>query len=123
MPITTKKLPVSQSAKGEFVVPDPHGRSRDVFLGIESGTEFQTAALSYIGREVSAQEVVDKFLKYSESTVSISDLVRCFESYLRQLQAFKIGNILKIEHLEGCDFKLSCVARSPTKGRSRRLPG
>lgn len=121
MPVTTRKLGVSESGNGEFVVPDPH-QERKGFLGVQSGARFETAAVSYIGREVSARDVADKFLKHCKAMVEPPALVRYFESYLRRLQPFKVGSVLRIEYLEGGDFNLTRVGKSPSGNRSRKLP-
>jgi len=121
--LTTRKFPVSLSGKGEFAIPNPGERLRSTFVGLESGAEFETAAVSYVGRDVSAEEVASKFLKHQDSPVPREALVALFSRYLESLQVFKIGNVLAIEYLQDAGFRLKLVARSPRRGPSRRLPG
>lgn len=123
MVVSTKKFPVSLSDRGEFAVPNPGERLRNTFIGLESGTEFETAAVSYVGRDVSAEDVATKFLKHQDSPLSRDGLVALFARYLDCLQEFKIGNVLGIEYSQDSGFRLKLVARSPRRGRSMRLPG
>ncbi|MCP4340350.1 MAG: hypothetical protein GY799_16025, partial [Desulfobulbaceae bacterium] len=66
----TKKYPVSVSygeeyvKRNEFVIPNIVGeQSGNNFVGIETGDSYLYGAISYIGKEITAKDVIGKIAK------------------------------------------------------------
>ncbi len=123
--ITTKKLPVAISfaefatRADEFLVPTNIG-GKSSFLGIKSGKPFPYGALSYLGRSVSAQDILEKLSAAKISSEAISK--EMLESYLDALSLFKIGNILAVESVSGPVVRLTKVAEMIPVGGKVNLP-
>lgn len=105
----TKKFPVSLGQEGcpthnsEFLVPKFFKTDRNVFVGLKSGKETPLGAISFIGVEIDAQEVLSK-LKIPPP--DLKQALRLLENYLTQLQKFKIGNIISIVYETNGGFYL-----------------
>ena len=116
---TTKKFPVSisfssfKATTDEFVVPAIPSIDSNDFIGIRSGKRFPYGAVSYIGKAISAGDVLEKMesagMNVGDKTVAIDTL----ERFLVQLQDFKVGNILTIQYSGEGDFTLVKVAERP----------
>ena len=125
---TTKKMPVSLSygefstKKNEFLVPFVQNESKNDFMGIKSGEEFKYGAISYIGKEISPNDIMDKMVKAGVGNTSKEDLLIVLDRYLESLQSFKIGNIIQIEYLPDGDFNLVKVAEKPPRKKRSKLP-
>lgn len=123
MPVSTRKMPVAIAGKNEFVVPNPDGGQPGGFLAIDSGAIVETGALSYLGRDVSAEEVAERFLKSRKNRDrDRAAVLKLIERYLSELQQFKIGTVLGVEYADNGTFVLKLVSRSPVKDRPKRLP-
>jgi hypothetical protein len=130
MEIRTKKLPVSlsfgefKSNSNEFLIPVLKSEERNPsgFMGIKSGKRFPFGALSFLGKAISASDILGKIgatrMKSLDMSAAISDL----NSYLEKLQAFKIGNVLEIEYLSNGDIRLIKVAERPPSEKGPKLP-
>lgn len=99
----TKKFPSSLRKDGkatrrsEFVIPFLDTPTGDAFIGLKTGLIHDKACLSYIGTEIGVQDVLEKL---SQSPADAGAAAEKIAEFLRQLQAFKIGNVLSI-HYEG----------------------
>jgi hypothetical protein len=123
--ITTKKLPVAVSfaefstRADEFLVPANIG-GKSSFIGIKSGKSFPYGALSYLGKSVSADSILEKLAVGKVSSDAISK--EMLESYLEAISAFKIGNILAVESVTGSLVRLKKVADMIPVGGKVNLP-
>lgn len=123
--ITTKKLPVAVSfaefttSADEFLVPANVG-GKSCFIGIKSGKPFPYGALTYLGRSVSAQDILEKLGASKAASVGISK--EMLESYLHEISVFKIGNILTVESVSGSVVRLKKVADMIPVGGRVNLP-
>jgi len=124
---TTKKLPVAVSFaefktdSNEFLVPADVG-GKSCFIGVKSGKSYPYGAVSYLGKEIGVQDIIDK-LKSNRVQVSAPDsLASLLESYLKTLATFKIGNILAVEGIGGGSVGLVKVAEMSPAGGKVNLP-
>jgi hypothetical protein len=106
--------------RSDFLVPLTDGDSPQ-FIGLRSGKPVDMGVLTFVGREVS---VNDMFAKLVDSRRKIPDVKRTLKSiqgYIDMLQEFKIGNVLKLEPTTENElgFKLVLVARMPA---TEKLP-
>ena len=125
--ITTKKLPVAVSFAefrtnaDEFLIPaNVDGKS--CFVGIKSGKSFPYGALSYLGRLISVQDILNKL---ASSKVLLRFKVHSkemLEAYLEALSDFKIGNILSVESLSDSSVRLTKMADMIPVGGKVNLP-
>jgi len=106
--------------KNEFIVPFVKSESKNGFMGIKSGEEFKYGAISYIGKEITTNDILDKMEKSGVVTTNKEDLIVSLDRYLEEIQSLKIGNIIKIEYLPDGNFNLVKVAeKTPGKKRSK----
>jgi len=104
MSTTTKKFPVSVSfgdfvtRKDEFLVPIIGGSDTHEFMGISSGSPFPYGAVSYIGKAVSVADVLDKMMRAGINIPDATEAQEAFGSYLKELQEFRVGNVVAIEY-------------------------
>ncbi len=123
--ITTKKLPVAVSfaefatQADEFLVPANVG-GKASFIGIKSGNCFPYGALSYLGRSVSADDILEKLIAAKVLSEGISK--EMLEGYLKAIAAFKIGNILSVESVSGSIVRLKRVTDMIPVGGKVNLP-
>ena len=118
---STKKMLCGLSKDGrltqrsEFVMPHPPGTSREGFRGLSSGKTYHEAAMTYIGREITAKDIVEKL-------AHPTDLADMFDSFLGALTPFKIGNVIGIDYDTQGGFALNLIRQSAQVGERKKLP-
>lgn len=120
MTSTTRKLPVSISHGeyntnvNEFLVPSAES-GYTMFYGIKSLKQFPFGAVSYLGTDVSTNEVFAKLVDSGYVFNSVHSTLSMIDTYIRMLQSFRIGNVIAIEAspTDG-GFRLKLVAKSPS---------
>jgi len=118
---TTKKLLVSVSFESfkaksnEFLVPLMGVGETSEFVGIESGKRFPYGALSYIGKAVSATDVLRRMSAGGIDVPNPDAALEVIEKYLERLQEFRMGNVLGISYSPDGDFHLVKVANRPPR--------
>jgi hypothetical protein len=122
---TTKKMPSSLGKDGqpgrgsEFVIPNPCPNANDGFFGIKTGKTHQQAAITFIGRSISPEDVIEKI----KETIADQTMLRTrIEDFLDQLQAFKVGNVISISYAADGSFTLKLEAVSPPTHNRKSLP-
>jgi hypothetical protein len=111
---TTKKFVGALSAKGcararaPFLIPALDGSLS--FIDFRSGKTRETGYVVYIGRAITADDVLEK-VKVSVPDVPQARLL--LSSFIAELQRFKIGNELEVEHSDGSSVRLRLIANSP----------
>lgn len=115
---TTKKLLVrfdierQAPVSGDFAIP----RSEDdrvLLRGIRSSQVAEHAAMVYVGREVTEN---DLFARLVDSGAYIGDVrgtLASLRNYIEQLQGFKIGNIVRLVADIDTSFRLELVSNTP----------
>ncbi|MBF0234384.1 MAG: hypothetical protein HQK65_15295 [Desulfamplus sp.] len=123
----TKKMPVSISygsfkAKlNEFLIPFT-GEKQDGFRGLQSGLSSQYGSISFIGKEITANDVFAKLVDSGQKIDNVEAVITAITDFLGQLQQFKVGNIISIYYSDdGNGFKLEKEANRPPQ-KKRRLP-
>lgn len=121
---TTKKFVKALTAKGmassrsAFVVPAIDG-SRE-FVELQNGKRHDAAYLVYIGRSITAEDVLQRL---SSQVQDLERARRLINSLLNELQRFKVGNVVAIEQSNGEQVQLRLVATTPKPGPRPKLPG
>jgi hypothetical protein len=91
MPCSLKK-DGTPSTRSEHLVPCL-SEKKPLFVGVNTGKEYATGAVSYLGRDVSTADILAK-LDLSSSEAKRARPI--LDEYLTQLQQFKIGNVLSL---------------------------
>lgn len=125
----TKRLPVSLSfgnfkcSSSEFLIPFTGGNDHPTgFMGIKTGKSFPYGALSFLGKEISTPEILDKLKSCKTQIWDAPAVVKILNRYLEKLQEFRIGNILEIEYLMEGDIRLIKIAERPPTEKGTHLP-
>src|SRR4029453_6701848 len=98
----TKKLAVAfdplrpQKKSNDFLIPAQHDGSI-VFRRLKSGNLELLGMIVYIGRTITENDLLAKAVDSGMAINSVETTLSHFRRYLDQLQAFKIGNVIRIE--------------------------
>ncbi len=125
----TKKMPVSvshgkfKSKSKEFIIPFTGG-DREGFVGIESGKAAQYGLITYIGKDVTVNDIFAKLVDSGQKISNVEASIALFSDFIEQIQQFKVGNIIGISYSkEGIGFKLVKEANRPSKKQKEsKLP-
>lgn len=127
----TKKLPVSLSygdfktTENEFLIPFLQNNERKLkgFMGIKSGNRFPFGALSFVGKPVSASNILNKLAFLKQDSSDLERYEQYLQEYLEKLQNFKIGNILEIQYMPNGGIMLTKLAERPPIKNIPKIPG
>tara|TARA_R110002049_G_scaffold70211_4_gene181466 strand:+ start:563 stop:937 length:375 start_codon:yes stop_codon:yes gene_type:complete len=121
----TKKMPSSLGKDGqpgrgsEFVIPHPNFSEDGGFFGIKSGKTHPKAAMTFIGRSITVDDVIEKIQKPIADPKKTRKQI---EEFLGQLQDFKIGNVISISYEADGAFTLNLEATRPPSQNRKSLP-
>lgn len=114
-------LPSGRTRGSDFLVPDPAGSAR--FTRLRTGRAVQHGLVVYTGTAVSAADLLERGAEHAVLPRGDQHLLRSLEAYIDALQAFAIGNVLRVAAREDGAATLEKVAdRPPTLHRPRKLP-
>ena len=103
----------------EFVIPHPNSEAKGGFFGIKTGKTYAQAAMTFIGRAITVDDVIEKI----QIPIADPQLIRKrIDQFLAQLQDFKIGNVISISYAPDGAFTLSLEASRPASQDRRPLP-
>jgi hypothetical protein len=118
MSATSRKLLVAfdpshpEGSTSDFLVPVVDEGTPRLF-GTRSRKTATLGMMVYIGRDVTKNDVFARLVDSGRRIDSVSKTIESIETYLRLLQAFKIGDVLSLE----------VSAESPDGFRLVRSPG
>jgi hypothetical protein len=124
MEASTKKFPSALTAEGfassrsTFVIPSLDGGHW--FVDLRTGKKHETAYLVYLGTSITAEDVLQKLSNEPTDLVRARNLIN---SLIGELNRFKIGNVVAVEHSDGENVKLRLVANAPRSRPGPKLPG
>lgn len=104
--------------RSEFVIPHIDGDSGEGFRGLKSGKVYREAGMTYIGREITAEEILEKLPQPPESKNTRSVL----NSFIGALGDFKIGNVIGIVYEADGTFSLNLLRPSARVAERKNLP-
>ncbi len=113
----TKKLLVAYEpsqphpASGNFVVPISDSTGL-FFLGLKNTKRYEQGQMVYVGKAITVNKVFAKLVDSGRTIESVEFTMKALEAYLRMLQDYRIGNILRIEPTaeHECGFRLVKIA-------------
>lgn len=97
----TKKMPVSisygdfKTKASEFLVPSPYIDKS--LIGIKSGKEYLYGVISFIGIEISINDIIKKMECNGISIEDINIYEDKLNRYIDQIYKYKISNIISID--------------------------
>ena len=124
MALSTKKFPSAMTAEGyassrsSFLIPSVDGELR--FVDIRTGKRHESAYLVYIGRSITATDVLEKL---SVEPSDLERVQRLVDSLIEELARFKVGNVVAVESSEAERVRLRLVANAPKSRPGPKLPG
>jgi len=102
----TKKMPVSTSlgeyktrAK-EFLIPNPCNDGS--LIGIKSGKRHLFGVISYIGVEISTQDIINKVKANKIDILDVPGYIQILDKYIDEIYKYRISNIIECR-LDGND--------------------
>jgi hypothetical protein len=113
----TKKMPVAlgrgggPTTKSEFLIPALCGTEEDVLIGLKSGRRYTCGAISYIGGEITAEDIL---MKVHELSCSREEAIEKLNRFIDQLQRFRVGNIISAWQRSDGYLKLVKEAERPS---------
>lgn len=121
----TKKMPISISygdfkAKSkEFLIPYT-SKEKEGFRGLKSGQASLYGMITFIGKEISSNDIFAKLIDNGQQLDNIDKTLKIFEYYIKELQQFKVGNIISISYSRyDLDFQLVKEADHPPKNKKK----
>jgi hypothetical protein len=120
---TTKKFVGGLSGKGHararapFLIPALDGTL--AFVDIRNGKAHETGYVVYVGVAITADDVLKKV------EVSVADVAKTrllINSFIVELQRFRIGNVVAVEQSDGSLVRLGLIANSPKAEPGPKLP-
>ena len=123
---STRKMPSSlrkdgaASTRSEHLVPCLT-KDRPVFVGVKTGKEYPTGCVSYLGRDVTTDDILAKL---DLPAVQAKRARPILDEYLTQLQEFKIGNVISLSWVgKSRTLELNKEADRPPSGDGKtQLP-
>jgi hypothetical protein len=125
--MNTRKLLVTYdeskptSGIGDFLAVVFEGTT-PVFLGLKSRRAYKLGRMVFVGKEIAAKDIFAKLVDSGYKIENVDQTLKNLAAYVRQLESFKIGNVVTITPKNGePGFELVKVGEMP-KSESRRLP-
>ena len=115
--IKTRKMPVSLGKDGgpttraEFLIPSLCGTGEDVLIGMKSGKRHARGAISYIGKGITAEDIL---VKVQELRCPQGEAIEKLNRFIEQLQRFRVGNIISARQGDDGGFELVKEAERPS---------
>lgn len=102
---------IVEKTNHEYGLVDLHGEER-----------YTMGLLVYVGKEVMASDIFSQITETERKIENAEEFMKILEQYIQQLQAFHIGNILKLESNQDYGFRLVKYADKPPKCATKFLP-
>jgi hypothetical protein len=95
-----------------FLYPNVEANQIDSFLEIKTEKEWRVGMVVYIGMEISENDVFAEIVDSGKKIESVEHLLHNIEEYLRQVNKFKIGDIIGIKPMKE-SFELIKLEKPP----------
>jgi hypothetical protein len=116
--VTTKKMVAAlnydaETKSGEFVVPRLDGTDEPTFIGIDTRRSAKYGAVSYTGRDLNAQVLLDRFISGGAEVDSEDRVRQLFNHYMAAVKELRVGSVVSISYNES--FVLNVEASRPSQ--------
>lgn len=106
--------------RGEHLVPCLEMPRQNVFVGVKTGKKYDKGYVVYVGREVNPDDILKKL---NLSVEAIPEARSILESFVQELQAYKIGNVISVSFPDNSKCALKKELERPTfEEPKRKLP-
>lgn len=120
----TKKLLVAfnpekpDAESSDFLIPW-NQEGQFVFLGLKSGKQHRYGMIAFVGRSISVNDLFARLVDSGAFIPNVDEMLASLQDYVEQLQAFRIGNVVRITRVQGNNntFGLALVARTPSTAK------
>lgn len=96
-----------------FLVPWKH-EGKLCFRGLQSERFYELGKMVYIGVAITENDLFAKLVDAGAVIDNVDATLDILRSYLDGLQAFKIGNVVRIRSTDGPETELELVANTPS---------
>lgn len=99
--------------------------SRPCFLGLRSRKVWQSGRMVYIGKDITEKDVFAKLIETGHRVEDVDQTLKTLETYLTQLQNYRIGNVLTIKEDPSGEHEFQLVKTAEvatTNAAVRKLP-
>jgi hypothetical protein len=107
--IATRKFLVALGSRSsDFLIPIATDDGILLF-GIKSKKLFEQGQMVYIGREITAGDVLERLIASGRTIEGEESTLKMLNEYLRMLQDYKIGNILSLQDSAQSEYGFQLV--------------
>ena len=83
--------------------------SQPCFLGLRSQKLWHSGRMVYIGKEITEKDIFAKLIETGRRIEDVDQTLKVLETYLTQLQNYRIGNVLTIKEDSSGEYKFRLV--------------
>lgn len=105
--------------KSERVIPYLSPSKPTGFIGVKSGKTHPHGVLIELEKPVSAEDLLKTYLEKNKLTGDKKHAQAVLEKYIKDLQAFKPGNVLFIHYSKTGEFTMNVIAESAPPEQNR----
>ncbi len=109
----------SGKIKSERVIPYLSPSKPTGFIGLKSGKAHPHALLVELEKPVSADDLLKTYLEKNKFAGDKKQALATIEKYIKDLQAFKPGNVLFIHYSKAGEFTMNVIAETPPPEQNR----
>jgi hypothetical protein len=109
----------SKARRKEFVIPYLK-KDRDEFYGLDSGKCSKYAMIVFTGVEMTKDLVFSKLVDKGHKVSDAKETLALIDTYIKNIEQYKIGNILRIQYSGTQEFELIKVADTDIKDRKKK---
>lgn len=102
-----------KTVASEFLIPNPCNNGR--LLGIKSGNEYLYGTISFIGLEISTNDIITKMLSNGIHIKALDRYTIILNRYIDEIYRYKISNIIESELDDDKNITLKRVANRPLR--------
>ena len=120
----TSLLPIaiqlpSGRIKSEGVIPYLNPSKPTGFIGLKSGKSHPHGLVVELEKPVSADDLLKTYQEKNKFTGDKKQAIAIIEKYIKDLQAFKPGNVLFIHYSKTGEFTINVIAETPPPEQNR----
>lgn len=109
----------SGKIKSERVIPNLRPSKPTGFVGIKSGKAHPHGLLIELEKPMSADDLLKAYLEKNKLTGDKKHALAILEKFIKDLQAFKPGNVLFIHYSKTGEFTMNVIAETAPKEQNR----
>lgn len=80
-----------------ILYPSVNSETITKFQHANTGKEWDVGMVVFLGREIMKEDIFAKIIDSGQKVSSVNLLLTCLDTYIKQLQVFRIGDIVGVE--------------------------